>query len=122
VISLGTNDASPWKRVDIKTFSENLPIIFSSFPNSRVILFPPPPVNELTLIPKFKELKNTDIKEYHDTAVKICKEVNIAYLDSWSIFKPVMDNDEHYHEEDGVHFIESDYDVLIENLARLISG
>ena len=84
MISLGTNDASPWKRVDIKTFSENLPIIFSSFPNSRVILFPPPPVSELTLIPKFKELKNTDIKEYHDTAVKICKEVNIAYLDSWS--------------------------------------
>ncbi len=39
VISLGTNDACPWKQVDLETFKANIPKVFEEFTDSRIIYF-----------------------------------------------------------------------------------
>jgi len=122
IISLGTNDACPWKQVDLKTYEENIPRIFAAFPSSRIIYFLPPPINETKLEPKRQTLNNEIMKQYHDTAKEVCDKHNVTVLDSWNVFMPLLDRGDDYHIEDGIHLSDEGYDALINNLAQLIKS
>lgn len=120
VISLGTNDAAPWKQVHLDKFKENIPKIFDSFPRSRIVYFLPTPVDEVKIakIDKKRSIKN--IKEYHDAAMEICKSYGIAYIDSFSVFKPLLDSGKEYHVEDGVHFNNLAYEIIASELSNIL--
>ena len=120
VISLGTNDAAPYKLVPIDTFAENLPRIFAHFPKTKIIYFLPTPVDEKKTKILGKELNNSDIKPYHDRAKKICEEHDVAHIDSFKVFKPLLDSGEEYHVEDGVHFTDFAYEIIASELAELL--
>ncbi len=120
VISLGTNDASPHKLVPLDTFVDNIPKIFAHFPSSKIIYFLPPPVNEVKIKNVGKNLTNQDIKKYHDAAKKVCEENSIAYIDSFTAFKPLLDAGHDYHIEDGVHLTDFAYEVIATELAKLL--
>jgi lysophospholipase L1-like esterase len=120
VISLGTNDAAPWKQVPLDAFITNIPKIFAAFPSSKLIYFLPPPVNENKTPEEKKGLNNEVLKQYHDVAKQVCKEHGIAVLSSWEAFKPLLDNGNDYHVEDGVHLNDDAYDTINTQLAKLI--
>lgn len=46
VISLGTNDAAPWKQVPLDKFEENISKIFEEFSSSKIVYFLPTPLDE----------------------------------------------------------------------------
>ncbi len=122
ILSVGTNDASPWKAVDIQTFTENLKKIFGIFGTSKILYFLPPAINGSILSehPKRKALTNILMKQYHDHAKKVCQEMNVAYFDSWSVLKPLMDSGKDYHNEDGIHFSDEGYKVIITELSKAV--
>lgn len=123
ILSVGTNDASPWKLVDAQKFTANLKEIFSIFGKSKIVYFLPPPINEniLAAHPRHKSLTNKQLKDYHDIAKQLCEENTVAYLDSWKVLKPLMDEGNDFHNEDGIHFTDEGYEVVINNLARVVT-
>ena len=120
VVSLGTNDAAPYKLVPIERFADNIPKILAYFPKSKVIYFLPPPVDENKTKLVGKALKNSDIKPYHDKAKQICEELGIAHIDSFSVFKPLIDGGEDYHIEDGIHLTDRAYEIIAKELSKLL--
>src|SRR5579872_2901625 len=67
VLSIGTNDASPWKRVGLNVFKTNLAKVLDIFKDSRVIFLLPPPIHE-SWGPPEKSIPNNELKEYCDSA------------------------------------------------------
>lgn len=120
VISLGTNDANPMKQVPLETFSNNIPKIVESFSPSRVVWFLPTPIDEVKAKIDGWELTNVIVKEYHDAAKKACEDIGVAAIDSFTVFKPLLDSGEEYHNEDGVHFIDTAYQIITSELSELL--
>jgi lysophospholipase L1-like esterase len=118
VISLGANDAAPWKLVPKETFIRNIPEIFAHFPKSKIIYFLPPPINDVKVKNSGKNLTNQDIKNYHDAAKKVCEDNNVAYINSFEIFKPLLDAGQDYHVEDGIHLSDQAYEIIASELKK----
>src|SRR5947207_3307041 len=97
-ISLGTNDASSWKLVDLEAFKQNVPNIIDTFAGSKFIYFLPPPSDESRHLPA-KIRKNETTKQYYDAAEEICEQKGVMTINSWDIFKPMLDRGEVYHVE-----------------------
>ena len=121
VISLGTNDAAPWKQVPLHKFKENIPKIFEAFKDSKIIYFLPTPVDEVKIANTDARRSIKDIKEYHDAAKAVCEENGVDYIDSFAIFKPLLDSGKEYHIEDGVHFNDLAYEIIARELTSILS-
>ena len=124
VISVGTNDASPWKQVDINALKNNIISLIQIFNGSKLMFFLPPPINEdvLSKDSKRKSLTNDLMKQYHDSIKEICVSQNVTYVDSWSVFMPMIESGNDYHVEDGIHLNEEAYDVLFDELKKLTNS
>jgi lysophospholipase L1-like esterase len=122
VISLGTNDAAPWKQVPLEKFTENIPKIFNAFNDAKIVYFLPTPVDEVKIANTDKRRSIKDIKVYHDAAKSICEAHGVAYIDSYAIFKPLLDSGQEYHIEDGVHFNDFAYEIIATELAKVLSN
>lgn len=122
VISLGTNDAAPWKQVPLEKFKQNIPKIFKEFNSSKIVYFLPTPVDEVKIASTDSRRSIKEIKDYHDAAMEVCKANGIAYIDSFSIFKPFLDSGKEYHIEDGVHYNDFAYETIASELAKVLSA
>jgi len=122
VISLGTNDAAPWKQVPLEKFKENIPKIFNAFSASKVVYFLPTPVDEVKIANTDKNRSIKGIKEYHDAAKEVCEAHGVAYINSFEIFQPLLDSGKEYHIEDGVHFNDLAYKIITNELASILSA
>ena len=122
VISVGTNDASPWKQVDINDLEDNIISLIQIFNGSKLIFFLPPPINEdaLSKDSKRKSLTNDLMKQYHDSIKEICASKDVTYVESWSVFMPMIESGNDYHVEDGIHLNEEAYDVLFDEFEKLV--
>lgn len=122
MLSVGSNDCAPWKQVDIKVYEDNIKGIFKIFSGTKMIYFLPPPINETVFIndAKRKGLNNSVVKSYHDSAKRLCEDNQITFLDSWKVFKTLMDKGEDYHISDGLHFSKTGYEILFDELATLV--
>jgi lysophospholipase L1-like esterase len=121
ILSIGTNDAAPWKKVELSKFKENLPKVLDQFSRSRIVFFLPPPVNESLLQDHKKTLTNEIMKQYFDAAKAICQERKVEYFDSWSVLLPIVKGDDTFHSEDGVHISDEGYDLLFTEFNKVIS-
>ena len=74
VLSVGTNDAAPWKRVPVVEFAHSLSMLVASHaPRGWVFVAPPGVVEErLTREP---DRTNAVIDEYRQAAIEVCDEV-----------------------------------------------
>lgn len=122
VISLGTNDAAPYKQVPIDEFVANIPKILEAFKESEVIWYLPTPIDQTKSNTFGKVIPNEVVKEYHDAAKKVCEESGIKVINSFAIFKPMLDAGETYHSEDGVHYIDKAYEIIARELSILLKG
>jgi lysophospholipase L1-like esterase len=119
IMSLGTNDAAPWKQLDLELFKENLPKIFNTFSKSELVYFLPPPVSEAKES-KQKFISNIGLKQYYDTAAQLAKDNNIKIIDSWNLFMPMQEKGEDYHVEDGVHLKDVAYEIVFAEVAKIL--
>lgn len=121
VISLGTNDAAPYKQLPIEKFIENIPPILEAFKDSKIVWYLPTPVDPAKSDNFGAVIPNEVVKKYHDAAKKVCEEKGVDVIDSFSIFKPMLDSGVTYHNEDGVHYIDKAYEIIANELARILS-
>lgn len=117
-ISLGLNDSAPWKQVPLEHFKENLENILSYFPNSKIIFLLPPPIDE-TMDSRPQKRTNNVIDKYSEATREICLKEGAKIIDSPVLFKPLLENREDYHVEDGTHLNEVGYRLVIEKLVEL---
>lgn len=120
LFSFGTNDAAPWKRVDIETFQQNLKKIFETFSSAEKIFFLPPPLNEGQQTGEEKRLNELQ-KQYEEVAKELSLSNGVKIIDSWAVFKPMLDAGQDYHDEDGVHFNDLGYQTLISEIVSVIN-
>jgi lysophospholipase L1-like esterase len=120
-ISLGTNDLAPWKHLELPTFVENVQKIINSFPDSVIIYFLPPPVNE-NKESAHKKILNESAKLYHDAAKEVCINNNVQFIDSRKVFLPLLAAGTDYHVEDGIHLNDLAYEIITKELAALINN
>lgn len=118
IISFGMNDAASWKKVELDTFRDNFQQILTYFAGSRIILFPPPPVNEPKETGNEKRT-NEALRQYAEVVESYCTKDTVQLLDSWNIYEPLLKNMTDYHEDDGVHLNVTGYKILIEKLVNL---
>lgn len=119
VISLGTNDAAPWKQVPVETFKSNLGIILAEFKGSRIIFFPPCPVDESKQKDGYKRT-NALTKLYFDAAMLVCNEEKVSCIDSWAIFGSLLEQGKSIYVDDGLHLNDYGNSVLTETIVEAL--
>lgn len=119
LISIGTNDASPWKQVLLNEFIDNLNTVIGLFNESRIVFFPPMPIDESKQQPD-KQRTNVLQKQYYDAVVQLCLENDIEYVKSWAVFSELLERNKEYLVEDGVHLNDLAYETLFSKVAEIL--
>jgi lysophospholipase L1-like esterase len=72
VVSVGTNDAAPWKHVPVTTFAQAVAHCMRSVPARRWVCVAPPGVDESRLTSS-GDRTNAVLDQYRDAAVSACQ-------------------------------------------------
>jgi lysophospholipase L1-like esterase len=121
-ISLGTNDCNPYASnpIPLVEFRENIEEIVSLFSNSMIIFFPLPPVFDAQEIIESENF-NILLETYNEVLYKLSKEnKRIAIISSKEIFGNLLKDNKNYHESDGLHLNTFGYEILCEEIVRII--
>jgi lysophospholipase L1-like esterase len=118
VLSVGTNDAAPWKQVPIETFRTTLAALLPRVPALRLVYVGSPGVDEQRLTGS-NDRTNHRIAEYVDTAAETVLRQGGEFLDTAHLLAQV---DGDVFEDDGVHLNKAGYDALLPALAARVAG
>ena len=118
VLSFGTNDSTPDRRLELDSVVENVKKIIDIFAGSSVIVLLPPPIHEERQEPG-RNRSNETIEKYANSIKKLLDEEGVAYIDS-AIFQRMFDSGVDYHEEDGIHFNDLGYETVINEIASFL--
>jgi lysophospholipase L1-like esterase len=108
--------------VPIEKFIDNIPKIIETFKDSKIIWYLPTPIDQSKHNIIGKEIPNEIVKKYHDIAMSVCKEHDIAYIDSFAIFEPMLNSGDVYHNDDGIHYIDKAYEIIASEVAKILNG
>jgi lysophospholipase L1-like esterase len=113
LVSVGTNDAAPWKQVPLETFARTLAGALPRVPASRLVYVGSPGVAEERLAGA-NDRTNARLREYVDVAAETVRAYGGEFLDTAALLARVDDD---VFEDDGVHLNKAGYDVLLAALA-----
>lgn len=121
IISDGTNDTNPARYVDPESYKQNIEALINVFSGSKIIFVPAIPMNEKLLSRKDgEELSNEKLHKYHDDLTNTCAENNIQYIDAWQLFSPLLKRGDNYHDADGLHLNDHGYDILFNEIVKVM--
>ncbi len=117
VVSVGTNDAAPWRQVPLAEFGAALGAILRSVSGRRVYVAPPG-VDEARLS-RPQDRSNAVLDDYRRTAVGICAEVGAVVVPTPAVLAGLGAR---AFTEDGVHLTGPAYALLLPAIAAAVSG
>lgn len=114
IISLGLNDAAPWKQVPLEDFIANYEAIIKTVGHERIVAIIPNPVDTQKQIAPGRD--NKLIQEYGDAVAKLAQK---HHLQTTDMYKTVIQHDDaaSLYTEDGLHFNSTGYQLLFNELA-----
>jgi lysophospholipase L1-like esterase len=116
VVSVGSNDAAPWKQVPVAEFAALLAELLGSLPAARLYVAPPGVVEDrLTGDP---DRTNALMDVYRDAAVAVCEDAGVRVLRADRLLAPLGAA---AFAADGLHLSGEGYDVLLAGLAGLLA-
>jgi lysophospholipase L1-like esterase len=118
VVSVGTNDAAPWKQVLVPVFAQTVLDCLRSVPAQRRVYVAPPGVDESRLAGS-KDRTNAVIDDYRDAAVRVFGEVGARVVHAERIIEPLGAD---AFVSDGLHLSGRAYAVLLPVVAEACSG
>ncbi len=120
-LSFGANDSYPveGKFVPLPEFKNNLLLLIKNFPDSKVILFPCPPIHDPSDLKDSEEF-NKVLNQYNQVIKDVGLETGASFIDSKNIYGELLKRGEAYHVEDGLHLNDLGYQVLIKELIMMI--
>lgn len=115
LLSFGANDTAPWKEeVSKDDFVTNMRTILESFSKAKCVVLLCPDV-QVESEEQTKEF-NQRLADYNEASSELCESYSASIIDANELFKNLDD----YHMEDGVHINQAGYDLIIEQLARIL--
>lgn len=114
VISVGTNDGAPWKRLDLDVFSSVLGDFVSTRPE-RLVYVAPPGVDEARLGLRPVDRTNQLMASYAAVGARLVERASGLLVDVPALIAPLGAA---AFVDDGVHLSDAAYDLVIPALAR----
>ncbi|TWE10044.1 lysophospholipase L1-like esterase [Rudaeicoccus suwonensis] len=108
-LSIGTNDAAPWRGISVDTFANGLAGTLTTLGGEDVIYLAPPGVVEERL-PADAPWTNAAIDDYRSAALDVCRIHGAQVIRADDIVKPFGPN---AFSEDGVHLSGTGYRALL---------
>lgn len=116
ILSFGGNDVAPWKDiVPLGEFKKNVKTLLDAFQGSHIIMILCPKVN-LTDSSQSKQF-NDGLTEYYRSIQDLLEDSDVDVIDTNALLSGIHN----YHEEDGVHFNDEAYGMIIAKISDLIS-
>ena len=114
VVSVGTNDAAPWKAVRLETFERQIEQFLTQVTDADLVYVSPPGVDELRLT-RSPDRTNDVIAGYAARASALFERAGARVLDAGQLLRPLGTT---AFTEDGVHLTGAAYDVLLPAIAE----
>jgi lysophospholipase L1-like esterase len=106
VLSIGGNDASPWRDVSLELFGERLAHFLTSAPAvTRVVMTPPGVLED-----RAEDFENAVVDRYRAVLVANAEASGACVVDTPSIIRPLGAK---AFTEDGIHLTGKAYDLLL---------
>ncbi|WP_439936952.1 SGNH/GDSL hydrolase family protein [Nocardia sp. N13] len=118
VVSVGTNDAAPWKQVPVTAFAQAVTRCLHSVPARRWVYVAPPGVDESRLTGP-GDRTNAVLDGYRDAAVSACVEAGARVVRTERIIGPLGAG---AFVGDGLHLSGRAYRVLLPAIAEAVHG
>jgi lysophospholipase L1-like esterase len=116
IVSLGANDAAPWKQVPVPEFRSNLHRLLQRYGHSELLVLGPPPVREPASDPLGRT--NAVLLAYGQAASEVAETVGAAFLDLFDL----VATDGSHHVEDGLHLNDDAYEALLAAVLQRLSS
>jgi lysophospholipase L1-like esterase len=113
VVSVGTNDAAPWKRVPLAAFSRALSSCLQTVPAHRWIYLTPPGVDEAR-VQGSTGRTNAVLDDYRDAAIAACDDAGAHVVPTERIIGPLGAA---AFADDGLHLSGRAYGVVLPAVA-----
>lgn len=116
VVSVGTNDAAPWKAVRLATFERHIEQFLEQVTGADLVYVSPPGVYEPRLT-RSNDRTNELVTGYAACASAVFEQAGARVLDAGQLLRPLGTS---AFVEDGVHLTGAAYDVLLPALAETL--
>ncbi len=116
VLSVGTNDAAPWKEVPVTDFTRAVRHCMDSVPARGWIYVAPPGVDEARLTGP-GDRTNAILDEYRDAALAVCKDFGALVVRTERIITSLGDR---AFADDGIHLSGPGYKAVLPAIADAI--
>jgi lysophospholipase L1-like esterase len=116
VVSVGTNDAAPWKEVPVTVFAEAVFHCMQSVAARRWIYVAPPGVDESRLT-GLHDRTNAVLDEYRDAAVSACHDAGALVVHTERVIRPLGAG---AFVSDGLHLSGRAYKVVLPAIAEAV--
>jgi lysophospholipase L1-like esterase len=119
VTSFGFNDYWRYK-LGTNKHRANIRDIIQDFEGSKVVIWQSPPVYD-PHDRKVTEEVNRTLHDYSESIKKLCKKMDVEFIDSFAIYENYDNRTINYHEEDGVHLTDEGYKPFIQELTKILN-
>jgi len=116
VMSVGTNDAAPWKQLPVTVFAHALLDCMASVSARRWIYVAPPGVDEARLMGP-GDRTNGVLDEYRDAALSVCEDAGVEVVRTELVIRPLGVR---AFASDGLHLSGPAYKVVLPAIAEAI--
>ena len=113
VVSVGTNDAAPWKRVPLAAFAAAISDCLRTVPAQRWVYLTPPGVHESRLQGS-TDRTNAVLDDYRDAAISACEDLGARIVRTERIIGPLGAD---AFAGDGLHLSGRAYGVVLPAIA-----
>ena len=116
VVSVGTNDAAPWKQVPVPDFVRALVRCMASVPARGWIYVTPPGVDE-TRLSGVGDRANAVVDDYRESAVSVCTDAGARVVRAERVIAPLGAD---AFVSDGLHLSGRAYRVVLPAIAEAV--
>lgn len=116
VVSVGTNDAAPWRQVPVTVFVRAVLDCMRSVPACRWVYVAPPGVDQSRLTVS-GDRTNAIIDEYRDAAVSACNDAGARVVRTERVIRPLGAG---AFVSDGLHLSGPAYKVVLPAIAEAV--
>jgi lysophospholipase L1-like esterase len=116
VLSVGTNDAAPWKRVPVSVFAETVRHCMESVPARRWIYLTPPGVDEARLSAS-GDRTNAILDEYRKAALAVSRAAGAGVVRTERVIEPLGPA---AFVKDGLHLSGPAYRLVLDAIADAV--
>lgn len=118
MISLGMNDAAPWKQIKLNDFISNYQQILHLLSGHPIVLLTPYPVDIHKQVPPGRD--NHLLWVYSDKIMMLAREHGLVGLDIYSLIEKAS-NGKDLYVSDGVHLNDHGYKILFNSIEHILA-